>query len=261
MKNILKNNVLFTIGIVLIVLLVVIIIIVTRIGGVYKKGINQLSDQPLPGQATHITKEKINRITVKNGKDNGCTEMTSDGIVRVYSACGSQLVSANRMSNPANILRLFKLVGESEFAQSDNPISTCTGYIMTIETESKKHSVCMDNIKPDDTNGGSGGIGSGGGSGGGSPIDDIIDTIKKIIDDIPPTPTIAPYINSPTPSPDILNTPIPTVPFIPGDLPTSTPTIVVLKPFTCGYTVDANGKKRPYNVSNIICSELPVAGQ
>jgi hypothetical protein len=265
MKDLFKNKSLYLIGLVLVILIAAIIFTVSRIGGAYQNGISQLTDQKAPTNATHTVKLKINKITVKNAGDKGCVEVTPDGIVRTYDVCGSQLSGANRMMDASNINRLFKLAGETDFTKAqETAVSDCAGYVMTIETEAGKKSICMGNQKSGSGSGNSGsntGSGGNGGSGGNNPIGEIVDTIIKIIEDIPPTPTITHMPGTPAPTIEITGTPQPTIPFLPEDLPTPTPTPILLKPFTCGYTVDANGKKRPYNVSNIICSDLPVAGQ
>jgi hypothetical protein len=255
MKNLIKKYSLAFIGIVLVVVIIVIILIVIKIGGAYRNGISQIGDQPPIGNSTHIIKKKINKIILKKSNDDkGCIEITNDGIVRTYDICGTQLASASRMTDTNNIIRLFKIAGETDYStesMSEDAIAKCSGYIMMIETEDGKRTICTK----------SGSSGTGGGTGGGNPIDDIVDTIKKIIEDIPPTPTPVMPTITPIPTIVISGTPEPTLPFVPSDIMTPTPTPVILKQFTCGYSIGANGTKHPYDVSNTICTDQPIPGQ
>jgi hypothetical protein len=265
MKDTLKSKSIFIIAGVLVVLVIAIIVVLIRIGNAYRKGLSQIDNQPPPQDVTHIVRKKISKIIIKkNANDAGCVEVTPDGIVRTYSVCDTQLSSANRMNDASNIIHLFALAGQTDYtsdATSTDAVAACTGYIMTIQTDDgTKQSVCM---KSSAGGGGGtgGGVTGGGGGGGTSPIGEIIDTIKKVIDDIPPTPTeIQPTVTG-IPTPVISDTLAPTFSYVPGDQPTPTPTPQVMHPFTCGYWVDANGHRHPYNVSNVICSDQPVPGQ
>jgi hypothetical protein len=270
MKDFLKTKSVYLIGLVLVVVVALIIIMVLRIGNAYKSGISQISNQPPPGEVTHNVRQTIRQITFRKSDDKGCTEVTADGIVRTFSTCGTDLSGANRMTDSSNILRLFKLAGEmdaSPEATSAAALAACSGYIMTIKTDTDTKSVCINSSNSGGGTGrggnGGGGSGSSGGGGitGGGPGDDIIGTIIKIIEDIPPTPTVATIQNTPTPIPGVTVTPEPTLPDEPDFLPTPTPTLILLKPFTCPYSIDSSGKKHPYDVSNIICSELPQPGK
>jgi hypothetical protein len=255
---------LYLVGGILVLLFGAIFFIVTRIGTAYRKGLSQMTDQPAPGNATHNIKETITKITIRDKKSKGCTEVTPDGIIRIYEVCGTQLTDANRMNNPSNINRLFKLTGETVFTDADTSeaaIYDCTGSILAIETASGTKTVCLKSENSQGGGNGGGGSGSGGNGGGVGPIQDIIDTIKKIIEDIPPTPTITPPVQIPTPTIEPTGTPEPTLPLMPGETPIITPTPIIPKPFTCNYYIDSTGKKRPYNVSNTICSDEPAPGQ
>jgi hypothetical protein len=258
MKDILKDKSIYLIGLAFIVLLVVIVFVALKIGSAYRSGINKLSDQPSPGNVTHTTKEKIRKLTLKNGNNKGCIEITPDGIVKVYEICGEKLSDSNRLSDTKNIIRLFKIVDETEFSASSSTneaVNNCINYVLTIQTDNGEKNICLEN----EQGGSSNGTTNGGGNNG--IVGDIIKTIEDIINDIPPTPTVTDNPYQPTPTAEATTTIEPTESIQPGEFTTPTPTVVVQKPFTCDYVVDSTGKKRPFNVSNILCSSEPAPGQ
>lgn len=186
----------------------------------------------------------VRKVTVLQ-EDSGCMEVTPDGIVRTYDRCGGELVDANRLSDPKNVLRLIQVASQIDFSnyrqKLDGPYIT-----LIIETDSGTETVYIP-------------IGGGNGNGG-SGGDDIIQIIDQIKGDLP-QPTATPIFSPDTPTPTlggVSNTPTPTPLISPtfGPSPTPTPTGNPDNPFTCGFTQSSNGP-RPYNVSNYICSTQP----
>jgi len=189
-------------------------------------------------------KKKIRKIRISKDNRGGCMEVSPDGAVRIYDVCGETLTDAVRLTETKNILKLFKLVSETKLEEFTNKPEG-TYVIIIVETDTGTETYYL----PQDT-------GPGGGSGGGA-IGDIIDTIDDIEEDIPdptPTPTLIP---SPT---DIITggeSPTPASGVSPTNILYPTPTQAqTLVPFTCDFT-GTSGTKKPYNVSNYICSTEP----
>lgn len=249
----LKGKPLIYFGIALIFLVLGIAFILTRIGSAYKTNLDRFTEQRNPSSVTHMEKEQIRKITLQRNGDPGCMEVSPDGVVRLYSVCGTELSDARRITDPKYILALYKKVAESAFVFiTQEESAACQGYIMTVQTDSGLRLVCLNNSSSGQSGGSSGGSGGSGGGG----IDDIIETIEKIIEDIPPTPTPTGYMTNPTPTIDIYTSPTPTTEIVPPWEMTPTPPMIILQPFTCDFT-DLLGKKKPFNVSNIICSSQP----
>lgn len=251
MKNIFKDKVLFIGGIILIIVIVVIVILTIKVGNAYKSKLSDTTTQaPLP--ITHTEKDAITKVSITNNNDNSCIEITPDGAIRVYSECGTKLVTAHRTTDIRYTAKLYKTLyemPESE-SQTQSTIDNCEGYIITIETENNTRKVC---ITKDSQNGGD----TSQNSFQQTINNDIIDTIDKIIEDIPPTPTVTSSPNQPTSTLSPSSTVNPSQPMIPTVIPTPTVTSAPQKPFTCDF-LDVNGKKRPKNVSNVICSTDPI---
>jgi hypothetical protein len=241
---------LFLIGGIFIVILVCLVFVLVRIGGAYKSGLDRFSSDNQISDVTHTERQKIKKITIKNGSDSGCMEVTPDGVIRVFTVCDKELSDARRVTDTKYILQLYKKMAETDLTtlvdSSDTP---CAGYSMILETDIATKLVCILNTT------GSGG--NGGTNNGGS--DEIIKIINQVIDNIPPTPTQTPDPTVPTTNPETSVTVTSTPDVIPSWGSTPTPTIAAARPFICNFT-DSQGKKRPYTISNIICSTEPSPG-
>jgi len=262
MKIVNKGKPILFVGVIFIIVLCLIIVTLVRIGGAYKSGLNRFSMDEKISDVTHTERQKIRKITIKNASDPGCMEVTPDGIIRVFTVCQEELSGAQRVTDTRFILRLYKKMAETDLTKlPDATNSTCSGYTMILETDTETKSVCLQNTTEGSNNSGgnSGTGGSGGGGTNGGDIGEIITIINQVIDNIPPTPTPTPVVISPTVVPGTSISSTPTEIVLPSWGVTPMPTSAVTLPFTCSYT-DARGKKRPYTISNIICSTEPSPG-
>src|SRR3989344_8837826 len=89
------------------------VVVVMRLGVAYKGGLSSLTGQKLPEEVSLKKKKNIKKITVQKEGSTDCMEVTPDGIVKIYTTCGQNLDSANRLTDTKNILKLFKLISES----------------------------------------------------------------------------------------------------------------------------------------------------
>jgi len=263
MKIINKGKSLIVIGGVLFVVIISVAFILVRIGGAYKSGLNKFSMDEEISDVTHTERQKIRKIIIKNTTDTGCMEVMPDGIIRVFTVCQKELSDARRMTDTKFILRLYKKMGETDLTKlPDASRSVCGGYLMTLETDTETKTVCLANTSNDNNP-------SGGNISGSEPgvnddwdtslIDEIITIIDQVIDNIPPTPTLTSVPVAPTSMPGTSITITPTSLVFPSWGVTPTPVAVRQMPFSCDFT-DFQGKKRPYTISNIICSSEPSPG-
>jgi hypothetical protein len=253
MKILPNGKSLVIVGGVFVIILVSLVYVLVRIGGAYKSGLAQFSSDTQISDVTHTERQKIKKITIKNSLDSGCLEVMPDGIIRVFTVCEKELSDARRVTDTKYILQLYKKMTETDITTlTDSSNTPCDGYSMILETDVEKKSVCLSH-----SSGGNADSGSGGQDGGA--VDEIITIIDHVIDDIPPTPTQTPNPGSPTAIPNASGTATPTIVVVPSWGSTPTPTIAAARPFICDFT-DAQGKKRPYTISNIICSTEPSPG-
>lgn len=253
-----KRKTLFLTAGIFIIILTLLVVVLIRIGGAYRSGLNTFSLDEQISDVTHTERQKINKITIKNLTNSGCMEVTPDGIIRVFSICEKELSEARRVTDTKYILQLYKRMTEIDLSTfQDATTVVCDGYSIIVETDIEKKAVCLKNTSGN-TNPSGGNTGGSDGQGGGS-ADEIITIIDKVIDNIPstPTPTLDPVVLTATPVPGNSITPTPIV--IPSWGSTPTPTIAAARPFICDFT-DAQGNKRPYTISNIICSTEPSPG-
>jgi hypothetical protein len=186
----------------------------------------------------------LTNIKIINSDDQtgGCTEIAPDGVVRIYSKCGTTLDDAYRSYDSGSIVKLMKMLYDPRALSLKKPENGAF-YTITIETEGGTFTIFVP--KP----GGSGGtIG-----------DQIISVIGDIIDDKPPEIVPTKYITG-TPEPTNLPGVIPVSTAIPTMTVSPTPQtgeILPQNPFTCDFT-GATGIKKPYRVSNVVCSTEPV---
>jgi hypothetical protein len=256
MKVFLNGKSLIVTGGVFVVIIFAIIYVLIRIGGAYRSGLDTFSLDEQISDVTHTEREKINKITIKTPMASGCMEVTPDGIIRVFSVCEKELSEARRVTDTKYILQLYKKIAETDLSKIQTETTApCEGYSIIVETDTEKKTVCLQDSSGNNSS-------SGGNTNNGDDtqesiiIDEIIKIIDQVIDNIPPTPTT-------TPNPIIVTTTLapgmsatPTTAVIPSWGVTPVPTSAVSRPFMCDY-IDSQGKKRPYTISNIICSSEP----
>lgn len=233
MRNVLKGNVLLIVGGLFILVVAVSVLIVLGVGRIYRERITSL--EQTRSQELKLTKRAaIRKITIKKKDETGCMEVTPDGAVRVYESCGGKLVSATRLSDPRNILKLFQIVSEADVSMYRD--SGAAVFELVIETDSGTQTIFVT-------------------SGGG---EQVISTISQIQGDIPqPSPTVLlPQssqitVQSPYPSPSVSSA-------VSSPPPNSSPppTVGGSIPFTCDF-YESGGQGKPYRVSNVVCSTEP----
>jgi hypothetical protein len=255
------NKQIIIIGIILLVVILACIILITAIGKAYQSGLSKFSPDKVSEGYTYKTKAKITKIKIHKMDDLGCIDVSPDGAVRVYATCDKILTDASRVSDATNILRLFKQISELDLTNIKST-DVCDTYTITVETNESQKNICLTDIANQlNQTPGMGGNGNTSGGTGTQIIDQIIETIENIKQEIIPTPTL---ISSPTPQFEggtpVVNEPSPTGDSIQNDiLETPTPTVKPLVPFICGFS-GSSGSNKPYNISNIICSNEPTPG-
>lgn len=233
MRKIFKGKVLFVVGGVFILIVMLAGLVTWGIGNAYRGRILSL-EQPPPQEQELIKKASIRKITIKKRGETSCMEVTPDGVVRIYETCGGDLSDASRLTDPRNILKLFRIVSEADLEAYRNSGEVL--YELVIETDQGTHTIYV----------------AGGGGG-----EEIIDTIDQIGGDIPnPSPSVfssgspLPPGGTPEPSPSVIpGGPSPT----PGS---SSPPTGGDNPFLCDFS-DSGGQGKPYRVSNVVCSNEP----
>lgn len=227
------------------IVLFILVLVVFWFGKKYRSNISSYEN---PNIQSNINLEKatdITSITFQKEGEPGCIEVTPDGQVKIFTTCGKDLETAYRTTNNRNINRLFELIksGKLSTVKFDGA--------MELSVNTNKGRITY-YIKPSDT--------SNNGNPNSKPIDDqIIIIIDTIIDDKPentPTPTNVPDVSptdtysSPTPSQYIYfyNTATPT--------PREETEQQIENSFVCDFTT-TDGSKKPYRVSNVVCTNEP----
>ncbi len=233
MRRAIKNNIIFVIGGFFVLAVAASIFIVLGVGRIYRGRIASL--EQTGSQELKLTKRpEIRKITIRKKGETGCMEVAPDGIVRIYETCGGKLSDATRLTDPRNILKLFRIVSEADvtkFRDSETAV-----YELVIETESGTQTIYV--------------------TGGGG--DQVINTINLIEGDIPKS---SPTISSPQPSqlPESSSSPSSSVTAgSPTIAPSSAPppTVGGSIPFICDFN-ESGGQGKPYRVSNVVCSTEP----
>jgi len=237
-EKVVKGRSVWIVGGVFITVIFILALVIFAIGRVYKGGLSRVSDTLPPPDYETIKKKKVRKITIRRNGELGCMEVTPDGIVRIYKECGGELDTANRPVNPKQILKLFQLVARQKFDRSKPEGEV---YELIIETDEGTEIVY---ISVDD---------------GSEDIQEIIETIEDIEEDLPDiTPT--PLATTPSPSATLPSGSTPWPTSSPGgSSPSPSPgNGSADTPFTCDFV--EQGENKPFNVSNIICSEEPQPG-
>lgn len=237
-----KSRFFYYAPLILVGIILAIYLSVLGIGKIYKSRLDEISGRNQPPEYKLKKNVEIRKVTMKKKGDSGCLEITPDAVVRKYSDCGNTLETANRLINPKNIFKLWKLLTEADLEKITGQDKGDV-FELTIYTDSgtKTVYVLLEEDTPDE-------------------LMEIIDTINDIIADIPLS----------TPSPEtILPNPVSGS----SPAPSSSTIIYVIQPssspvqnpdntqtFTCDF-IEAGSKKKPANVSNVICSSDPVPAQ
>lgn len=247
----LRGNGLILLGGVFLTVIMTVFVILYLVGRTYQTRIASVSEQKQPQPMEHTVREEITKITVKN-TSNDCIEFTRDGAARTLVDCGEEIASAQRLTDTRSLNRMFKIIAETNFTavpsyQSDQE---CDGYIITIYTISGFNTVCLSPYPDNQGNQTYNQFTQ--------VIDDIVDIIDDVIAQLEPTPTILmPTPTGTIPTVHYLSTPTPTLPVGIGT-PTPTVTGTPISAFICDYTEGST--KKPYSISNIICSSGPTPG-
>ena len=236
MKKIFEaQNLFITLGI-FAAIIIFLLILILGVGKAYRLGLSRFSPEQAPGEVSLKKKKEIKKISISRGGESGCMEITPDGIVRIYSTCGENLTSADRLTDLKFIQNLFRLINEQDLSKYTKKLTGEDVIEITVNTDTgTEHYYLI--------------IGDPGTQG-------IIDTIENIKGDLPGA--------SPSPQASIgASGYIPPSPPPPGSsqyyiIPSATPgsTSLPITPFTCDFIV-APGMKKPFNISNIICSTQP----
>lgn len=245
MRDLFKGKNVILMGMILVLVIAGIGLTVWRIGQAYRLGISSFEAKKTTEELTLKKKKIISKITIKRQGEENCIEVTPDGIVRVYRECGTQeLESANRLTNPKSVLKLFKLVSETDLSKLDTS-GEGELYQLILETDEGTEVVYI--VFSDD-----------------SPpvIEEIIETIENVEEEIPdPTP-----IPNPSASMQLFPSGGATSPpqasgVVVSPSPSATPGTGGSQevPFNCDYQETSQNK--PVNVSNTICTSEPVPGQ
>jgi len=223
----------------------------------YRQEIEYIESQPEINKIHHVEKEKVTKIRINKSNEAECVEMSPDGIVRIYKVCGEVLDNAVRQEDVRYISRLFKQVSETDFQYLVN-FEICSGYMLYIYQGSSVKKVCLDM-----NNGFSTEIGGATNESYNrvivNIINDIIQTIDLIYDTIPsPTSQTTPVLSlTPTNEPSPTQTDPYSSPTPIFDIsPTPTPVGYERPPFSCDF-VSQSGNKRPYMISEVVCSSEP----
>ncbi len=223
-------------GIGFVVTIIMLLILGVAFGGLYKRKLSDIVGQPQISELTSIEVKKIKKVTFQKRNTSSCIEVIPDGIVRIYTVCGEELDSAYRLDQNRNINKLFKTLQEKDF-KSKRFSDTDEVYQVTLETETGTE-IFYIVIGSDDEG------------------EELLEIIEDIQEDIPRP---SPSWKGPSTSGDG-SSPFPsTAPSVgqnPSASPSPTPTSGPVLTFTCEFT-ESGGSKRPYNVSNVICTSEP----
>jgi hypothetical protein len=230
------NRWLLLAGIGFAITIIILAILGLALGANYRKTISGLVEEPKINEITSTEAKKVKKIIFQKRNSSGCIEVTPEGIVRVYQVCQEELESANRLVDPKNLIKLFKLVTEKTYKSqsfSDND----EVYQVILETNTGKEIFYIV-------------------VGGSDQGDELLDTLEDVIEDIPdPTPTS--YISSPSPrnSPAVSGSTSPSGSSLFFSSPSPSPSGYV-ETFTCEFS-ESGGTAKPKNVSNVICTGDP----
>lgn len=216
--------------------LILLLVLGIAFGVSYRKSLTNVVPEPQINEMTSLVGKKIKKVTFQKRYSSECIEVTADGIVRVYATCGKELNSADRLRDPKNIFKLYKLLTEKDY-KSDSFTENDEVYLVTLETETGTQ-IFYFVADSKDTN-----------------IAELINTFNNILGDLPgasPTPNFA-LLSSSSPQVSASLPPPSGTSFYPTPSPSGAS---LTQTFTCDFS-DAKGTKKPMNVSNVICTGDP----
>lgn len=238
-KQLFKGKMVFVSTMIFIIILIVVVFVVLQVGKAYRGRIQNVGDTKLPDEMALGKLKEIRKITIKKRGEEQCFEVTPDGIVRVYQTCDGKLTDALRLTDPKEILKLFRLARETDLSKyhSQSDAQDGTVYEISVETDTgtQTYTIIINNSSH-------------------SPISEIGKTIENIITSLPHvSPSPSSFIPFATPSP--FTTPAPTPTIFPS------PTTVLAsgeavsdEPFTCDFSP---GSTKPYRISGVVCTSEP----
>lgn len=240
MKTIFKLNVITLMSVILITVILVIAVILVLFGRAYQSKLNTLQSDK-PNNIETVKTKKTKKITIRRPDNTGCISITPDGIVEVYEVCNEDPNQIFRSTSTRSLDRLFRLISESKFTR----VKTEGSYEITVHTDDGDITVYIPIGNNPDLTG---------------DIDDLIDDIIAGGPEPSQTPTIPVYITStPTLPPGVTPTVTPTPIFIPYLSPTPNQTETDTM-FTCDFE-NINSDKKPYRVSNVVCTSEPAPAE
>lgn len=238
LETLFKGKSFFFIIFILVIILAVVFFLVIGFGKLYRGTLSNLiapnKEQELPPAAK---KKTVRKITIKRLGEEGCLEVTPEGVVRVYNICGEELKGAARLQDPKNIIKLFKIANESDLtkytSEGEGEI-----YELTIETDTGTQviTIVVNNNSP-------------------GYVTDLIQTIVAIGGDLPSFyPTPSPVVNNPIPSAVVFVSPTPASSSIFYPSPTAIGGVPQEEYFTCDF---GESSTKPYRISNVVCTSEP----
>jgi hypothetical protein len=230
-----SSRILLYVGIGFAAVIVLLVVFGMAFGGSYRKTLSEILPQSQINNLSTTETKKVKKITFQKQNETGCIEVTPDGIVRVYTVCNEKLDSANRVTETRNINKLFQLVREKDYKTRDFSDSE-NAYKVIVETESGTE---IFYIVVDE----------------GNESEELLDTLNDIIEDIPKSsPTPSPIYPTPS-SPGASQSTQPASSQSPNPSPSPNSSEIV-ETFTCDFT-ESGDPRKPYNVSNVICTGEP----
>lgn len=234
-----KYKYILSTGLFLIVIIIFLVLVLMGIGKVYKGRLADYDNQTPIDTLELIEKPTIKRIRFQKIGSEECIEVMPDGSVRVYKTCDGDLESFQRASNPRSILDLYRLISEQDWSDFD---TRGEGEYLELTIETDKGIATLY-------------IPAGGGN---ASADIILDTIDEVIENIPPNPTPSPAPstgnNNPSPSPITSPRSLPSPSLSSSESPY--PQTGGDQGFACDF-YDKTSNKKPYRVSNVVCTGEP----
>lgn len=204
----------------------------------------RLSTYEAPRIQNTVNKEQTSQVlkmTFKRDGQKGCYEITPDGQVRIFNDCDKNPDDVFRSYNNKMINNLFDLISSGKL--STQKINGGIELVVYTTKGTFVYYLPSNNSGDNSSN---------------DIVKEIIDIVEDIINEAPentPSPTSHSFENSPNP------TFIPT-PGVSGYEFSPTPSIIQPEsqgqtvPFECAFE-DTSGDRKPYRVSNIVCSTEP----
>lgn len=234
-------RILLVAGGVLVVLIVLIVSILRFIGGRYQSRIEDIKIPLRKDTVFEVKRRVVRQVVIRSQGETGCIEVNPDGAVRVYSDCETKKLAATERELDTKFIRqLFEHYAQSE--RDEEKVVRTSGYVVRVTTDSGVVTYYVPFASDD-------GIESSVGL-----LDTISEIIEKIIEDAPePTPTtvyVSPTVPVVTPTSQLAPSPTSGVVSSPTPTPTAAP-----KPFSCEFS--ENDPKKPYRVSQVVCTSEP----